>query len=170
MGFFDVEYDVLRVQLLPVRLRKAVHKAWIQCLIAPVVYLYSLYMLFRTAKLYDLAHNSQICYMEAAFNDAFDNTLRRIYIGDGEYIDPVYLYTIPEELEVPLALESELPVMAYDAPAWLYTEPETYAVSVQFVVYYPADLTDIPADMPRFRAVVDKYRLASKYNYTVEDF
>ena len=167
MGSFDVNYDVLRVQLLPVRLRKDRMKAWIKCLISPVKYLYDLYKLFRAAKLYDLAHNSQVCYMEAALNDVFDPEARRIYISDGEYEVPTFVYTVPEERTLYLATDGELPLIDYDAPIYLNLDSETYVMGWQFIVYYPAGLV---FDMARLKAIVNRYRLPSKKNYDVREF
>lgn len=167
MGYYDIEYDTLTVQLIPTRLRKLVMKAWLQCLVAPVKWLYNKFMLNRTANLYDVAHNGQVCKLEAVLNDAFDNTLRRIYIGDGPYIDPVFIYLIPELKEVPIAKISELPVVDYEAPLPLYMISETSVEGVQFVVYYP---TGLIFDLPRMQALINKYRLVGKKYYTIVSY
>lgn len=167
MGFFDVEFDVLRVQLLPVKLRAAIMKAWIKCLLKPLVWLYDKYMANRAANLYYLAHNSQVCYMEAALNDLFDNEDRRIYVGDGPQQSALYIYLASEEKEVYLPLTSELPVTEYEAPVYLYTEGETMEFSDQFIVYYPDGLV---FDLDRMKALINKYRLPSKNRYSIEAY
>ena len=73
MGLFDVNYDSLSYQLLPVRLRKIKSVAWIRSLISPIKWLYNLFGTSRENHLYFLAHNSQVVYLTAALNDRADS-------------------------------------------------------------------------------------------------
>jgi hypothetical protein len=167
MPIFDINYDTLVVQLLPVRLRQSVQKAWVTCLIAPVIYLKGLFDTNRATDLYDLAHNGQICYLEAVLNDTFDDTSRRIYITDGPYFDALFLYTTPEEKPLWTGLISEEGSTSYPDPEWLYTSAETYTLGISFIIHVPSSLT---FDMARMKALVDRYRLPGKNNYTVVTF
>lgn len=167
MGVYDIDFDkVVRLET-PTRLRKSVRLAWLRVMVWCVKFLYGLFVVFRNDRVYRMAHNSQVCYMEAVLNDAFDPDLRRIYIDDPEYVDPVYVYLPPEELPVWLATDIELPVMDYEAPVPLYVDSEISVSGPQFIVYYPVDLT---IDEDRMRALINKYRLASKANYLILTF
>lgn len=175
MSVYDINYELVVKRHTPVRLRKPRRLAWMHTLVAGIVDIYTRFVALRSDANYYLAHNSQVCYMEAALNDAYDNGLRRVRIVDPFYIDPVYIYMAPEELEVPLALVSELPVSPddYDAPVWLYMYSETSLFGVQFIVEYP----DIPAfdeslgfDPDRMKALIGKYRLPSKRNYILRTY
>ena len=167
MGVYDIDFDKVVQLETPTRLRKSVRLAWLRVLVWCVKFLYNLFVVFRTDRVYRMAHNSQVCYMEAVLNDAFDSDLRRIYIEDPEYVDPVYVYLPDEELPVWLATDIELPVIDYEAPVPLYVDSEISVSSPQFIVYYPADLT---IDLDRMRALINKYRLASKANYLILTF
>ncbi len=168
MGLFDVDYDFLNWTYLPVRRRVADTVAWLRALTSPVRRLNTRFRALRVETLYFLAHNGQVCYLEAALNDVFDAEERRIFISDPEYRDPVYLFRTNEERPVYLSLSSELPVVGYDAPRYLYLNSELYNGSgVQFIVNVPAAVTYNEA---RLRALVNKYRLASKSNFEIVVF
>ncbi len=171
MSVFDVNYnsDGLPNSSIAVRLRKAKMLAWLKTLVSPVAYLYGLFSTNRTNNLYWLNHSSQVCYIEAALNDVFDPVVRGIYISDGFYADPVYLYQRSEEKPVYLARRSEVGTTAYQSPSWLYTRAETYAVGFQFIVNVPHSVSvAVGYDVNRLRAIVDKYRLVSKNTYQVK--
>lgn len=164
MGFFDINFDALRVQLLPVRLRKPNTKAWLQCLIAPVRWLYDQFRSARSANLYHLAHNSQVAFLESALNDTFDPVGRGIFIEDGPYEDPLYVYLTPELGPVWLGLESETGTTPYTSPVPLYTADETIAMGFAFVVWVPSAIS---FDNDRMRALIDKYRIAGRNVYGI---
>lgn len=164
MPIFDIDYDVLVWQLLPVRLRKPIAYAWLKCLVQPVKWLYGLFTGFRGANLYLLAHNSQVAYLEAALNDTFDTILRRIYIIDGAYEDPEFVYLIPENKPVWLGLVSEVGSTSYVNPRVLYTNAETSLLGTAFIVVVPVGLS---FDAQRMRALIDFYRLAGRNQYEI---
>jgi len=167
MGLFDVNYGNLVTQQIPVRLRNGVMMAWLKALVSPVVYLKGLFDTNRANNLYNLAHNGQVCYLQAALNDVFDDVSRRIYITDGQYDDPLFIYRAIELKPVWLGRVSEEGSTTYPDPEVLYTAAETYLLGVSFVVHVPSAVT---FDMAHLRAVVDKYRLPGKGNYTVVTF
>ena len=168
----DIVYnDVVSVQP-PVRLRKAVHVAWLKALVkGSVGVLYDWYKVWRGGNVYYLAHNSQVCYMEAALNDTFDPVDRRIYIKDPIYFDTLYAYLDAEVLPVWLALDSEIGGTPYDAPVYAYTDAELGAAVAGFVVWVPASLTiPITIGSARLAALVNRYRLPSKKSWIVRTF
>ncbi len=165
MGFFDIDHNAKAWQTLPVRLRQAAQYAWVKVLVSPVLYLSGLFSANRDEKLYELAHNGQVCYLEAVLNDVFDSVGRGIYIEDPDYIDPLFLFPPLHLKPVYLGLTSEAGTTAYPDPQWLYLRGELYSGGgVQFIVHVPVGL---PYDLNRMKAVIEKYRLISKTNYTI---
>lgn len=159
MSIFNIDYTKLAVQLLPSRLRLPGMKAFALVLIAPVRSLYGRFQGFRDDALYELRHNGQVCHLEGALNDMFDNTARRIYIEDGDTIDAITLFIEEEEKPVALYVESEA------SPVYFYTDEEL-TTGGSFVVKVP----DILAfDPNRMRALVNKYKLAGKL-YEIQTF
>lgn len=171
MGFWDINYNAKAWQQLPVRLRQVVQYVWVKCLLRPVVVLHGLFADNREANLYELAHNGQVCHLEGVLNDAFDNTLRRIYIEDPEYYDPIYVYQHTEDKPVYVAKNSELPVSGYAAPVYAFLSSEVYSGSgLQFKVRVPAAISLTTETLGRMRALINRYRLVSKSNYTITNF
>lgn len=164
MAFFNVDFPTLGRQLLPVLWRKPVHKAWVLSLLQPIITVHELFMRFRADNLYFIVHTSQVCYMEAALNDMFDASDRRIYIVDGTFYDPEWLYLTPEDNPVWLKEESEGTVPYPDVA--LYTDAETEEFAASFVVMVPTSLT---FDIYQMKALIDRYRLPGK-TYLIETF
>jgi len=165
MGFFDVDFDFNTRVYLAVRRSKTIMLAWLKALISPIKYVYNGFKANRANNLYFLSHDGQVCYMEAALNDTFD-TLRRIYITDGPYFDPEYIYTVPEEKPLALSRRSEIGTTTYPSPRWLYTRAETYDDGVSFIVHVPSSLV---FDVNRMKALINEYRLPGK-TYTIVTF
>ena len=171
MAVFDIDYGLLVKQLLPVRLRKAVHKAWLQVLVSQVVYLYGLFTTNRTANLYRLAHSGQVCYLEAVLNDVFDPEARTITIADGIFHDPTFLYEADELKPAFIDLVSEVGTSVIPAPdpVPLYSDDETYLLGICFVVRVPTVVAGYTVyNIRRLRALVDLYRLPGRNNYSVQ--
>ena len=164
MTTFDIDFGKLITQLLPVRLRKQKTMRWLQCLVAPVIELYSLFIANRTTNLYVLGHNSQITYLQAVLNDMFDPISRRIYIDDGTYTDPLFIYLVGENEPVWMGLVTEIGITTYPNPEWLYTESETISSGNCFIVKVPSSIV---FDTYRMRGLVDKYRLPGKGSYSI---
>lgn len=164
MGFFDINYDALRTQLLPVRLRKPNTKAWLGSLLAPVKWLHNKFRAHRANNLYDLAHNSQVVYLQAALNDTFDPAGRGIIIADGPYEDPLFVYLPTELSPLWLGLESEAGTMPFTTPTASFTEAETSLMGNAFIVKVPASIS---FDAGRMKALIDKYRVAGRSIYQI---
>lgn len=168
MALFDVDFTGLVHDLLPVRMRTAVHKAWVKCLVTPVVYLYGLFTTNRGNNLYTLNHTGQVYSLEAVLNDALDATARRITIVDAVYFDPIPVYILPELIVVPLGLDSEIGSVDFTDPIPLYTDAETYVVGPQFIVRVPTAVSMATGySEARVRGLVDRYRLPGKKSYSV---
>lgn len=163
MSVFSVNFSVLGKQLLPVRLRNSKMLAWIRSLLKPVEELYNIFKGNRTSNLYQLAHNSQVVYLQAALNDVFDTVNRNIIVDDGAFEDPLFVYQPLEDEPLWLGLVAESGT-TYPNPQWLYTDIETTLMGNCFVVKVPVAVS---FDMAHMRAAVDKYRLAGKCTYSV---
>ena len=166
MDSYTVDLDRQVWQNLPVRLRQDVEWAWLKALIQPVKDVYVLFTDFRNSKLYELAHNSQVCFLQAALNDLFDAGLRRITISDPEWHDPLYVYRVDEDKPVWLALDSEVGGTAYDSPVYLFTDAETVDIISTFIVNVPSGLA---YDADQMRALIGKYKLVGT-NYVIVVF
>lgn len=174
MGIFDADFSDSGLPrfLTPVRLRGAKMLAWLKVLCTPITYLYNLFKANRTENLYVLAHTGQVCYLEAVLNDLFDNVDREIFISDGRYVDPEYVYRVDEEKPLFIDLVSEIGTSVIDDPdpVPLYTLAETWPDGIQFIIHVPAALGLDAGQLLRLRALVDKYRLPSKNTYTIVTF
>ena len=164
MGLFDIDYNALVWQNLPVRLRTPVQYAWLKCLSAPVKFLYNLFKANRKNNLYLLAHDSQVCYMQAVLNDTFDNVSRGIYISDGLFHDPLFVYLVPEDKPLWLGLVSEEGSTPYADPEVLYTAGETVFLAPSFIVNVPVAVV---FDVARMKALIDYYRLPGRNIYSI---
>ena len=163
MSIFDLDFNELVKQLVPVRLRLPKTMRWLRCLVVPIAELHNTFSGNRRDNLYWVGHNSQVVYLQAVLNDTFDSALRRIQITDGNVTDPVYIFLKPEEHPRRLPLLAEAAV--YGNPLWLYTGAECAGSEFCFVVKVP---TALVFDLVRLRALTDKYRLPGKGNYSVQ--
>jgi len=157
MALFDVDYNALVKLLIPTQLRNAKMVSWLTVLINPVQYVYNAFMEQRYDNLYILNHSSQVVYLQAVLNDMFDNTLKRIRVTDPVYKDPLYIYREAGGKPVYIYRNSE------NLPQYLYTDAETVA-GYDFIVQVPAIVTYDPVYM---KALIDRFRLPSKYNYSI---
>ena len=106
----------------------------------------------RERDLYNLAHNSQVCYLRKALNDEFDPQLRRIKIEDGRQKQRLYIY--PRSANKPL----------YLGKVFLYQRGAYIDGGVDFVVVLPLGLE---YDRYKLEALVNFYKLAGK-RWTIE--
>jgi len=170
MPVFDIDENLTVWRNLPVRLRQAVMFAWLKTLTAPVRWLQGVFNANRAANLYVLAHDGQVCYLEAVLNDTFDPIARGIFISDPVWIDPIYDYLAVEDKLVYSDLASEVGTSVIPAPdplpGYLASELFTGSLSGSFVVHVPSAVT---FDSDRMRAVLNFYRLPTK-SYTIVIF
>lgn len=164
MSIYDIDFNTLSRLLLPVRLRKEKMEAWLRSLVAPVKTLHSIFTTNRQDNLYQLAHNSQVVYLQAALNDIFDPIGRGILVVDGPFKDPLFLYMVVEEKPLPVGLVSEEGSTVYPDPQYLYTDAETSLLGNCFIVKVPVAVT---FDTERMKAMVNKYRLTGKNTYGI---
>lgn len=108
---YHINWSRLVALLLPTFLRKPISRLWIGCLLHPLETAHGSFMDFCEKSRYKLAHNSQICYLQAVVNDLFDPEIRGIRIKNAVIVPPLWLYE-PEE----------------NKPIWLFEATEEGAV------------------------------------------
>src|SRR4051812_24769278 len=115
-SIYNVDLGKLIQRIIPNRLKTAQRLAWLQCLAYPFSYIYQQFLLFRTAKNYQLLITPQVCYMELMLNGRYDNILQRITIKDGLEELPTYIFQEAELKPVFIFQEAE------DEPIFIYTD------------------------------------------------
>lgn len=167
MTVFDLNIIELIWNSTAQRLRQVINFAWLKCLCAPILYLQGLFNTNRLNNLYYCNHNSQVCYLNGVLNDNFDFTDRTIYISNPTYIDPVTVWLTTETQ--PLGIELLLPLYtdAEMSPIALYTEAETGVNLDCFIVNVPTVLGLTADQLTQLTELVNKYRLPSKYSWSI---
>lgn len=162
---WSINYSGFVEQLLPPDLRRERILALLACLVFPLKEVNYLFVDFTGTINYWSAFNGQVVYLEHLLNDLFDEAERRIYIDDPvgiEHLPPV-VYNKVEDHDGPIVYNKS---EAQDGP-YLYNEVEFDGMP-DFVVMVPQDL-DYTAFEPYLRAIINKYRLASK-RYVITEF
>nr|DAM93087.1 MAG TPA: hypothetical protein [Caudoviricetes sp.] len=144
---YNLNIDKLLVLLTPTFLRKPKLVAWLRTLAMPLNKLLDDFKVHRERDLYNLTHNSQVCYLRKALNDEFDPQLRRIKIEDGTRNIRRYIYQ--RNVNRPL----------YLGRMFLYLRGNYIDGGVDFVVVLPRDLE---YDKYKLEALVNFYKLAGK--------
>ena len=139
---YDINFSKLCDWLTPRWLRKETFFIIIKACCYPLVLIHNAFIRSRSAHLYDIAMNFQVCYLQAFLNDRFDFTARRIYIDDVETHDFVYLAMREEEKPLYLSTRGE------DQPVWLPLRGETGGdLSYDFIVFVPYAISFSEAEM-----------------------
>lgn len=149
---YDVDFAALVRWLIPLPLRKTKIVAWLNVLASPVVYLYQDFLLFKTAKLYQLKITPQVCYLEMLLNDRFDFTTRGIRIVDGVDMPPTYIFQDAELKPLYIRQTAEAA-----PPVYIYTDGESGALTDDFIIEVPAAVVFDDAEM---KSLVKVYKLA----------
>lgn len=123
-------------------------------MVAPLDQVLDWFTLSRRDNLYNLAHNSQKCYLRAVLNDRFDIALRRIRIEDGNKYKRQYIYTDGEQKP------------KFLGKMFLYDDADYSDTGVDFIVLVPSDLQYNTYEM---QALIDFYKLASK-RYKIQTY
>lgn len=155
---YILDYRTLVIWLLPTFLRKANHIAWLDSLCTPLKEVYEAFLKYRDRVNYKLSHNSQVCYLQAVLNDAFDSQQRRIAIENGRFLQALYVYTAEEQRPV------------YIGSQYIYTDEDLLSGNTDFVIKVPLELRPSGAIaleglVNDIKALTNEYKLASKtYN------
>lgn len=152
---YDIDFSRLVRWNVFAHLLKPKMLKWLYGLIYPIVLIHNAFIRYRQSKLYEIAMNYQVCYLEAFLNDRFDFTQRRIHIDDAETVEQVYLFQ--EEEEKPEYLFQEIE----DDPLYLYTEGESLGDLLNdFIVFVPSD---VAFDQDEMRAMIATKLCGKRY-------
>ncbi len=108
---FNINWNKIVKENLPVFFHTLFRLNWIKALIKPFKQIHQEFLIIREDYILKVAYNGQTLYLEKLLNDTFDNTLRRIYINDYGIINQNYLYK-----------KSELMLPIYLYKNWDYTQ------------------------------------------------
>lgn len=153
--WFNLDVNKLVVLLEQTFLRRPKQLAFLQALAAPIATIHQNWFVKRLDNLYKLGHNGQVCYLRKALNDAFDPSLRRITITDGNRYTREYIYTNIEQQPTSLGT------------IYLRQVGDYADTGADFRVVVPKGF-DLVGNNFQLRALVDFYKLAGK-RYLIEE-
>lgn len=150
----EVDFKKLAIIYLPIWLRSSTLICLIYAAIIPFTRLFNLLQNYYEKKVYRLTHNGQVCYLEAVLRDAFDPTLRRIWIGDFASKNRIYFWPESDRRDVNFGEDQ------------YFFEDSDYADSgIDFTINIPNDIALSDTQMAYLRSLTDEYKLAGKqYN------
>lgn len=145
-----INFHRLGAHQLPVHLRQPRMLALIRALTAPLYTVQRFFLTYRDETIYKIEHNGQVCYLQGALNDTFDDSLRRIRIVDPVRNEFLILSQRQEMKEVDLGQE------------FISRRDSVMADQLDFIVKVPRSL-NTPGDTARLHSIVNFYKLAGKY-------
>jgi hypothetical protein len=157
---FDVDFFKLSTWLIPKSLRRVKIGVLFKASMFPLFYVHNVLLKYRDAKIYELNITPQVCYLEKLLNDRFDYTQRRIYIIDGEWHLPLFIFQEQELKPVHLFKETE------GKPMPLFTDGEAGSVLNDFVVMVPLQVQFSDAEMS---SLINRFKLFGT-KYTIQTF
>jgi len=151
---YDIDYDKIIVQNLPIKYRKRRQFDWLFCLFQPLKETYNSFKKFRVDSLYRASHNGQVFSMENVFNDRFDHKKRRVFIDNSFQSSDTYLYDKAEDKDVYLGTE------------YIYPEGGNVA-EVDFLIFFPNAIRPIDSESlismeSEINSLANYYKKASK--------
>ncbi len=160
---FKINFNRLVGWLVPPFMRKLFFVRFLVALTSAIKVIYQEFMTFREDTNYWLGITSQVCALEKALNDTFDNEQRRITITDASNDEVLLIHK--DEAQNPLI--TYIANQGYDAKIPVIHKAETYNDVYDFIVNIPFELS--VNDEYRMRTILNKYKLVSKrykLNYT----
>lgn len=151
---YEVNGGRLALLLLPTRWRRPLLGSLAQAAMSAPARLISELKTYRREKQYRMNHNGQVCRLRGVLNDEFDPTERGIEIRDE--------WWKPEGSKIWMR-ETGRSMMMPVRPGMRRIECRGYegTGNTDFVVLLPEGLWN-KTDLDRLRAIVDRYRLASR--------
>jgi hypothetical protein len=96
MSKYLIDWKIFVVQRLPYVLRKPLHLAWLNSLVAPFVTLHNGFLNAIATYRIKAKITPQVRILRGALNDAFDSVERRITIVDGGQDAYLFIYNVVE--------------------------------------------------------------------------
>ncbi len=154
--------------LLPTCLRTPRLTALVQVLMQPIVDLSDRRLALRSDTLFQLQHTGQVVYLRHALNAQFglsraDGFEIEDIAADGEYL-MIYDEGSDQEPLIPIAAAEA--AIAFDKEVYHYLvvwDESTVWTTTDFIVWCPASVIDDKNRFYRAKAVVEQYRLLSRF-------
>jgi len=150
---FDINWANIINWLMHPALRTEFNVNFINALLWPFQELYNLFTNFRNDNIYRLNHSSQVCYIRAVLNDAFDITERRITVVNAGGLTVNLLYPDLDLKEILLQPDPDDTLLIYQDSAYNGGEYD-------FIVNVPFSVSE--AQLYQMESLLNKYKLASK--------
>lgn len=90
---YQVNWSVFVRIYIIIALRTASILAWLDAIFTAIADFHGRFLAQRTAWLYQQHHTAQVCHIEKVCNDAFDGSLRRIYVTLATFEEYLYAYS-----------------------------------------------------------------------------
>ena len=164
MAQMKIDYNKLAVLLLPTFLRQPLLMSLARILMVPLQRLHDEHHAARDERMYQLRHTSQICHIKDALNREFavgNHALTPDYAAGFEIEDInaigdwVMTYDeVPAFADVHTMTKDDDYLLVYD-------ETIITQATQSFIVYVPKEI-EFNTSLPKVRAIVEQYRLASR--------
>lgn len=164
MAQMKIDYNKLAVLLLPTFLRQPILMSLARILMVPLQRLHDEHHAARDERMYQLRHTSQICHIKDALNREFavgNHALTPDYAAGFEIedINAIGDWAMTYD-EVPAF--ADVHTMTKDDDYLLvYDETIITQATQSFIVYVPKEI-EFNTSLPKVRAIVEQYRLASR--------
>ena len=164
MAQMKIDYNKLAVFLLPTFLRQPLLMSLIRVLMTSIQRLHDEHHIVRDERMYQLQHTSQICHIKDALN-------REFYVGNYaatpdytkgfeiEDINTIGDWVMTYD-EVPTFADVHT-IVKDDDYLLIYDEAIITQATQSFIVYVPTSV-EFTSSLPKIRAIVEQYRLASR--------
>lgn len=152
-NIFNIDFDRLIMLFLPEKLHDNIVVAYLRAAVKPLKDIKILFDNNRKENLYRLGITPQVFSLEKMLNDRYDNVLRRIFISNGSFIEPDYIYTRAEQKPKYIYTRAE------QKPDYLYQHSEIGYDNVDFYVNIPASLNISESEVDE---LLEIYKLAGK--------
>ncbi len=155
-NIYNIDFTRLVVWLIPPRLRTQFWIDWGKALVSPIASLYNRWKLYYENVDYRLNITGQVCKLEAALNDSFDNDLRRIVITDTQDYEVTLIHTDAAQEPVKTHLNGQ--GSYYDERIPVIHDDSAYAESIYgFNVILPNVLNN--DELNRLKSMLNTYKI-----------
>jgi len=161
----QIDYRKLAVLLLPTFLRRPILISILRAWMYPLQSLHDRHHDARTTRLYELAHTSQTCHIKDALNKEFgvgNYDPQSSYAAGFQIVDNnakgSWVWVYDEGVE---KFDDEAHLL-FNHHTFVFDEPTIMEQTTSFTVKVPQSIELDETNRARIRAIVNKYRLASR--------
>lgn len=163
--YYYINFRLAFLSLIPGAIRAQRLNDWVGTLLTGLQPVNDLFVNLTDLIRYKLEFNGQVAYLETYLNNAYDPTLKRIYIDDPltTTVQPPYIFNVVEGQNTATVYNvAETPDTIY---IWNSSE---LVGSDDFVVNVPTSVWSAP-DEPQWRQYIDTYKPAGR-RYSFDTF